>query len=166
MSPTASTHIEGVLPIAPTSTWATRIAGKRKNRASVDNKACDTTKRRKYGMKVRLNTHNRENNGLSTNWMRTTLNGQRWQLQTWEAKGLILGNRIGLDEMETVSVHRSMLFASGTKQIGKYKTNHSFFFEMLDACHVHVCRNSIVSQFNFMHVCVSCSHVALLFPCL
>ncbi len=60
--PQPHTYIGGVLPIAPTSTWATRIAGKRKNRSSVDNKACDTTKRNLVVSHALLSTDEHQTN--------------------------------------------------------------------------------------------------------
>jgi hypothetical protein len=92
MSQTPYTHTGGVLPIAPTSTWATRISGKRKTHSSVDKQDVWYHQTKKVEMKVRLNTHNCENNRLSTNWMRTTLNGERCQLRT--QSGLQLSPKI------------------------------------------------------------------------
>ncbi len=70
-----------VLPISPTSTWTTRIEGKSKNRVSVDNKTCDTTKRRSRNEKYRWSSYTAiaMKLKLSTNWMRTTLNGEWWK---------------------------------------------------------------------------------------
>ncbi len=56
-----------------TSTWATIIAGKRKNRSSVDKQDVWYHPTKKVGMKVHIEKPH------YNKWMRTTLNGKRWQ---------------------------------------------------------------------------------------